>query len=134
MKTYKEFVAEAMPFAVMGKASSYGPGLYGNPTTSGEILKPTTRGIAHKTLPLGSKVRLTDPRTKRSVVTKVIDRGPFVGDRQADITTQSTKDLGYKDYKDFGVRDIDVTPVPNEKPKPKPIKVTQSKGLMYGRY
>jgi rare lipoprotein A len=134
MKTYKEFVTEAMPFAVMGKASSYGPGLYGNPTASGQILTPSTRGIAHKTLPLGSKVRLTDPKTKKSVETTVIDRGPFVDDRQADITTQSTKDLGYKDYKQFGVRDLDVTPVPKEKPKPKPIKVTQSKGLMYGRY
>lgn len=133
MKTFNEFIAEAMPFAVMGKASSYGPGLYGNKTASGETLTPQTRGIAHKTLPLGSKVRLTDPLSKKSVETRVIDRGPFVGDRHADITTQSTKDLGYKDYKQFGVRDIDVTPV-TAKPKPVAPKVTQSKGLMYGRY
>ena len=46
----------------------------------------------------------------------VVDRGPYHGNRQYDLTTQTTKDLGYKDYKQFGVRDLDVTPV---KPKPK---------------
>ena len=64
-----------------------------------------------KTLPLSSEVRLTDPKTRRSVVTRVIDRGPYVDDRAADLTTQTTRDMGFKDYKEFGVRDIDVTPV-----------------------
>lgn len=131
MKTFREFILEAIPFAVMGPTSSYGPGLYGNKTASGQILTPQTRGIAHKTLPLGSDVKLTDPKTGKSVVTKVIDRGPYVGDRQADITAQTTKDLGYKDYKQYGVRNIDVSPVAKTKPS---FPVTQSKGLMYGKY
>ena len=133
MKTFKQFVAEATPFAVVGPTSSYGPGLYGNKTASGSVLTPQSRGIASKTLPLGSDVRLTDPATKKSVVTKVIDRGPYVGDRQADLTTQTTKDLGFKDYKQYGVRNIDVTPV-NAKTTPSAPRVTQSKGLMYGKY
>lgn len=132
MKTFKQFIAEATPFAVIGPTSSYGPGLYGNKTASGSVLTPQTRGIAHKTLPLGSDVRLTVPGGK-SVVTKVIDRGPFVGDRQADLTTQTTKDLGFKDYKQYGVRNIDVTPVAKTKPS-KSFPVTKSKGLMYGKY
>ena len=115
-------MAEAVPFAVVGPTSSYGPGLYGNKTASGQTLTPKTPGIAHKTLPLGSQVRLTVPgKGGRSIVTRVIDRGPYVGDRQADLTTQTTKDLGFKDYKQYGVRNIDVTPV-GAKPTPSKIK------------
>jgi rare lipoprotein A len=119
MKTFKEFISEALPFGAIVSTSSYGPGLYGNPTASGSKLTPSTRGVAHKTLPLGSKVKITDPKTKKSVVAPVVDRGPYHGNRQYDLTTQTTKDLGYKDYKQFGVRDLDVTPVPKENPKPK---------------
>ena len=90
-----------------------------NPTASGAKLTPSTRGVAHKSLPLGSKVKITDPKTKKSVIAPVVDRGPYHGNRQYDLTTQTTKDLGYKDYKQFGVRDLDVTPVKPEKPKPK---------------
>jgi rare lipoprotein A len=121
MKSFKQFMAEAIPFAVIGSTSSYGPGLYGNKTASGSVLTPQSRGIAHKTLPLGSNVRLTDPATKKSVVTKVIDRGPYIGDRQADLAPQTTRDLGFKDYKQYGVRNIDVTPVA-AKPTPSKIK------------
>ena len=119
MKTFKEFINEALPFGAIVSTSSYGPGLYGNPTASGQKLTPGTRGVAHKKLPLGSQVKITDPKTGRSIVAPVIDRGPYHGNRQYDLTTQTTKDLGYKDYKDFGVRDLDVTPVPKENPKPK---------------
>jgi rare lipoprotein A len=123
MKTFQQFMAEAAPFAVIGPTSSYGPGLYGNKTASGQVLTPTTPGIAHKTLPLGSQVRLTVPgKGGRSVVTKVIDRGPYVGDRQADLTTQTTRDLGFKNYKQYGVRNIDVTPVGAKPSQPKPKK------------
>ena len=111
-------MAEALPFAVMGPTSSYGPGLYGNKTASGQVLTPQTRGIAHRTLPLGSSVRLTVPGG-RSVNTTVIDRGPYVGDRQADLTTQTTKDLGFPDYKQYGVRNIDVSPITKTKQQTK---------------
>jgi rare lipoprotein A len=116
MKTFKQFLSEALPLGAIVSTSSYGPGLYGNPTASGAKLTPSTRGVAHKSLPLGSKVKITDPKTKKSVIAPVVDRGPYHGNRQYDLTTQTTKDLGYKDYKQFGVRDLDVTPV---KPKPK---------------
>lgn len=116
MKTFNQFMIEATPFAVMGPTSAYGPGLYGNKTASGQVLTPNTVGIAHKTLPLGSNVRLTDPKTKKSLVVPVIDRGPYVGDRQADLTDATVKKMGYKGWKEYGVRDYDVTPV---KPKPK---------------
>ena len=125
MKTFQQFMVEATPFAVVGPTSAYGPGLYGNRTASGQVLTPSTIGIAHKTLPLGSQVRLTDPRTKKSIQVPVIDRGPYVGNRQADVTDATVKRMGYKGWKEYGVRDIDVTPVgakPSQsKPKKPPI-------------
>ena len=119
MKTFREFLNEAIPFGAIVSTSSYGPGLYGNPTANGQTLTPSTRGVANKTLPLGTEVDIKDPKTGRRTRAKVIDRGPYHGNRQYDLTTQTTRDLGYKDYKDFGVRDLDVTPVAKTKPKPK---------------
>lgn len=116
MKTFNQFLNEAIPFAAMVRTSSYGPGLYGNKTADGTVLTPRTAGVAHKTLPLGTEVDIRDPKTGKSTRTKVIDRGPYHGDRSYDLTTQTTKNLGFKDYKQFGVRTLDVTPV---KPKSK---------------
>ena len=101
------------------ETSSYGPGLYGNKTASGQVLTPKTQGVAHKTLPLGTRVRITDPRTGRSVVAPVIDRGPYHGNREYDLTTATTQSLGYPDYKQFGARSLKVGKV--EPPKPSPI-------------
>jgi len=131
MKTFREFMSEAPVLGALAQTSSYGPGLYGNLTASGAKLTPTTKGVAHKTLPLGSQVKITDPSTRKSITTTVIDRGPYHGNREYDLTTGTTQQLGYKDYKQFGVRTLDVTPI---KPKPKSFPITQSKGLMYGKY
>jgi rare lipoprotein A (peptidoglycan hydrolase) len=137
MKTFKEFQEQTLsnsgqkpsPLFKFPKkpisldkeveTSSYGPGLYGNPTASGVKLTPSTIGVAHKTLPLGTQVRITDPRTGRSVTAPVIDRGPYHGNREYDLTTGTTQQLGYKDYKQFGARTLKVGPLP--KPKPSPI-------------
>jgi hypothetical protein len=99
------------------QASSYGPGLYGGRTANGERFTPTTRGVAHKTLPLGSQVDIKDPSTGRTVRAKVNDRGPFVPGREYDIGPGTTTDLGYgkegnPDWKKFGHRTLDITPVP----------------------
>jgi len=98
------------------ETSSYGPGLYGNPTASGQILTPKTQGVAHKTLPLGTKVRITDPRTGRSITAPVIDRGPYHGNREYDLTTATTQSLGYPNYKQFGARSLKVGKIEPEKP------------------
>jgi rare lipoprotein A len=125
MKSFKQFVAEAMPFAEIVPTSSYGPGFFGRRTASGSILTPQSSGIASPNLPLGSRVRLTDPKTKKSVEVPVIDRGPYVGNRKADLTTKAAQQLGYKDSNAYGVRNIDVTPVAakpiQQKPKKPPI-------------
>jgi peptidoglycan hydrolase-like protein with peptidoglycan-binding domain len=74
-------------------ASWYGPGFFGNRTACGQTLRPTTRGVAHKTLPCGSRVLIG--YRGRFVITTVIDRGPFVGGRSWDLTAATARSLRF---------------------------------------
>lgn len=65
-------------------ASWYGPGFWGNRTACGGVLRKNTMGVAHKTLPCGSKVLIG--YRGRFVMTKVIDRGPYIKGRAWDLT------------------------------------------------
>jgi rare lipoprotein A len=74
-------------------ASYYGPGLYGNGVACGGTLEPGTLGVANKTLPCGTMVKLR--YGGRSITVPVIDRGPYVAGRDYDLT-EATKDrLGF---------------------------------------
>jgi len=64
-------------------ASWYGPGLYGNGLACGGILTTSTWGVAHKSLPCGTRVHIC---YQRCVVARVIDRGPYVAGREFDLT------------------------------------------------
>ena len=75
------------------QASWYGPGLYGNALGCGGRLSPGTLGVAHKTLPCGSKLTLR--HQGRTVRVRVIDRGPYVGDREFDLTAATRARLGF---------------------------------------
>ena len=77
-----------------GVASYYHDSLHGNKTASGQIYNKNKLSAAHKTLPLGSKVRVTDVRTGKSIVVKVNDRGPFVKGRIIDLSRRAASDLG----------------------------------------
>jgi rare lipoprotein A (peptidoglycan hydrolase) len=74
-------------------ASWYGPGLYGNHLGCGGRLGTETVGVAHKTLPCGTKITLH--HKGRTVRTKVIDRGPYVGGRYYDLTAATKQKLGF---------------------------------------
>ncbi len=76
-----------------GHASYYGPGLYGNGVACGGTLTPSTRGVAHKYLPCGTRVTLQ--YGNRTVVARVIDRGPYIAGRDWDLTEQTRNDLGF---------------------------------------
>ena len=65
-------------------ASYYGPGLYGNGVACGGTLSPSTMGVAHKTLPCGTKVTIR--YHGRTVKAPVIDRGPYIAGRDYDLT------------------------------------------------
>jgi rare lipoprotein A (peptidoglycan hydrolase) len=75
-----------------GGASWYGPGLWGRSTACGAVLRPTTIGVAHKTLPCGTMVRFV--YEGRSVTAPVIDRGPYVKGRAWDLTAAASEALG----------------------------------------
>jgi rare lipoprotein A len=74
-------------------ASYYGPGLYGGALACGGSLQPGTMGVAHKTLPCGTKVTLR--YEGRNLRVAVIDRGPYVGGRDYDLTEATKERLGF---------------------------------------
>jgi peptidoglycan lytic transglycosylase len=73
-------------------ASWYGPGLWGRSTACGAVLRPTTIGVAHKTLPCGTMVRFV--YEGRTITAPVIDRGPYVKGRAWDLTAAASEALG----------------------------------------
>jgi rare lipoprotein A len=77
-----------------GEASWYGPGFYGNRTANGEVFRPGTLTAAHRTLPFGTKVRVTNLWNGRSAVVRINDRGPFHGRRVIDLAHGAANQLG----------------------------------------
>lgn len=77
-----------------GEASFYGHEFAGRSTANGETFDPTAMTAAHRTLPFGSKVRVTNSHNGRSVVVRINDRGPFVEDRLIDVSSGAAKHLG----------------------------------------
>jgi rare lipoprotein A (peptidoglycan hydrolase) len=75
-------------------ATWYGPGLYGNGTACGQTLHPGTIGVAHRTLPCGTTVKFN--YHGHSLVTKVIDRGPYTPGNDFDLTNGARLALDFE--------------------------------------
>lgn len=75
-------------------ATWYGPGLYGNQTACGQVLRPGTIGVAHRSLPCGTTVKFA--YRGREIVTRVIDRGPFSEGNDWDLTNGARKLLRFE--------------------------------------
>src|SRR5215216_4716193 len=67
----------------------------GSPTASGERAHPAGLTAAHRSLPFGTKVRVTNRRNGHSVVVRINDRGPFVRGRVIDVTPAAARSLGF---------------------------------------
>jgi rare lipoprotein A len=79
------------------KESSYGLASYywqGSRTASGEKFDKRELTAAHRTLPFGTRVRVTDVKTGRSVTVRVNDRGPFIAGRVIDVSQAAAQELG----------------------------------------
>lgn len=76
-----------------GKASWY---QLTSMTASGERANPNVMAAAHRTLPFGTRVRVTNFRNGRSVVVRINDRGPFIKGRIIDVTRIAAERLGFK--------------------------------------
>jgi rare lipoprotein A len=77
-----------------GMASYYGAELAGRRTASGERFDPRDLTAAHRTLPFGSKVRVTNAANGRSVVVRINDRGPFSHGRLIDLSRSAAEQIG----------------------------------------
>jgi len=81
----------AMPNAVQAKsscgiASYYGPGFHGNLTANGERFDSQAMTFAHRTMPFGTRIKVTNQDNGRSVILRANDRGPFYGNRIIDLS------------------------------------------------
>ena len=86
-----------------GYASYYGDGFAGKPTASGEIFDPGEMVAAHRTLPLGTRARVINIENGRSVVVRIIDRGPYAARNTIiDVSEGAARRLGF--LKDGRVR------------------------------
>lgn len=78
----------------VGMASWYGGHHQGRPTASGEIFSTAHRTAAHRTLPLGTLLRVTNLGNGRHCLVRINDRGPYVEGRVIDLSESAARDLG----------------------------------------
>lgn len=77
-----------------GVASYYGRRFHGRRTANGERFDMAAMTAAHKTLPFGTKVRVTNPRNGRSVIVRINDRGPYARGRTIDLSRAAAEEIG----------------------------------------
>lgn len=80
-------------FKEIGEASWYGPGFHGKETASGETFDTNRMTAAHPSLPLGTKVKVTNLEENKSVEVKINDRGPYAKGRVIDLSRAAAKKL-----------------------------------------
>ena len=76
---------------MVGEASWYGGKFQGRTTANGERFDMNQLTAAHRSLPFGSRVRVTNQATKESVVVRINDRGPYAGNRVIDLSRAAAK-------------------------------------------
>ena len=81
----------------VGLASYYGREHHGGPTASGKRFDMNAMTAAHRTLPFGSSIRVTNLRNGRVVTVRINDRGPFVRGRILDVSRAAALQLGFID-------------------------------------
>jgi rare lipoprotein A len=87
----------ASPLTLKGTASWYGPYFHRRLTANGERFNQMALTAAHKTLPFNTFLRVTNVKTQQSVVVRINDRGPYVGDRSLDLSWQAARCIGGED-------------------------------------
>ena len=100
--------ADAAAATERGKLAWYGSKFAGRRTASGEAYNPQALTMAHKTLPFGTRVKVTNLDNQKSVVLRVNDRGPTQADRVGDVSQAAAQRLGMQRK---GVIDAELTVV-----------------------
>lgn len=91
-----------------GKASYYGKKFHGKKMADGTPMDPNSNVAASKTLPLGTKAKVTNLENGKSEIVEIRDRGPYVEGRIVDVTPRTAEKL---DIKKDGVAPVEVTPI-----------------------
>ena len=89
-------ISSTAAYAQCGGASWYGPGFNGKRAASGEIFNENAMTAAHRSLPFGTKVMVTDQRTGNAIEVTINDRGPFHGGRIIDLSKAAATKLGFR--------------------------------------
>jgi rare lipoprotein A len=85
---------DAAAFRQVGMASWYGPGFHGRKTASGERFDQNDMTAAHRKLPLGTEVKVTNLENGRSITVEINDRGPYAKGRVLDLSKAAARRLG----------------------------------------
>lgn len=112
-----------------GLASWYGEEFAGRTTANGEIFDPLQFTAAHRTLPFGTVVDVTNPKTNQTVRVRINDRGPYIGQRLIDLSYAAAQQIGLIDP---GSGDVDIQVVTlgrgdREPPAPYEVKIDAPK-------
>jgi rare lipoprotein A len=91
-----------------GVASWYGPRFHGKKTATGEIFDMYALTAAHKTLPIPSYAEVTNLENNRKVIVRINDRGPFVANRELDLSYAAAQELDMK-----GLAPVQIKPIPD---------------------
>ena len=97
--------AETVRMLQSGVASWYGPDFHGKATANGEIYNMNDLTAAHRTLPFNTVVKVDNLDNGRSVVVRINDRGPYVGDRVIDLSRRAARDI---DMIDTGTANVEI--------------------------
>ena len=107
-----------------GVASWYGEEFAGRTTANGEIFDPLQLTAAHRTLPFGTVVDVTNPKTSQTVRVRVNDRGPYIGGRVIDLSYAAAQQIGLIEP---GIGEVKIAVVKvgsGEREPPQPLEVT----------
>ena len=111
-----------------GVASWYGPGFHGRKTATGEVFDMYAMTAAHKTLPIPSYAQVTNLENHRSVIVRINDRGPFVGNRELDLSYAAAKNLEI-DKEGTGAVEIKLISPAQALPQLQKIAATQEQNI-----
>ncbi len=104
---------ERATFTQGGLASWYGKSHHGKTTANGEPFDMNAMTAAHRSLPFGTVVRVTNLRSKRSIKVRINDRGPYTGGRIIDLSAHAARGLGIADH---GVARVRIEQFPSDQP------------------
>ncbi|HMR30349.1 MAG TPA: septal ring lytic transglycosylase RlpA family protein [Geminicoccaceae bacterium] len=90
-------IADSVVYRETGRASWYGPGFHGRTTASGDVFDQRLLTAAHRRLPLGTRVTVTNLENGKSISVAINDRGPYVGGRVLDLSKEAARRLGMVD-------------------------------------